>query len=196
MVSLPTCIGEKFCTNYLPSPLFPKDTVNLYFEKMDPEEHHNVVTTKLWEHGKHQLQAYLRGQATLCIEARALTRFCFNGIIHEQTPQFEAGYGVRVHVLEYLLRMVKAETLVVTKEFTPYVFKLFPPSGILLDVTRNVARQKVQGIWIDDSEAYQSFLKEFMRLTDESACASNSALESRIKSAIDHLIRGEPYMCL
>ncbi len=193
MVTLPTHVGEIFCTNYLPSSLFPKDTISLYFERIDPEERHNLITSQLWQHGKHQLQAYLKGQATLCIEIGTLHALCFTGKIHEQLPQFEVSYSVRVYVLEVLSRVVQAQSLIVTREPIPYIFRLCPPSGVLLDVARNVARQKVQGIWIDDLNAYGSFAKEFERLKAEAASINDETLDAQIKTAIERLKSGESY---
>lgn len=168
MCGLPVAIQEVFCTNYLPSSLFPKDTIRLFFERINVEQHYGVIASNLWEYGKRQRQAYLQGKATLCIDQSSLSSLCLSGRVHQASPQFEVSYAVRIHVLRLLQRIANANSLVVTNGPIPFVFKLYPPSGVLIDVNQNVTAQNVQGIWIDDIDAYRSFVKEFGRLKIDS----------------------------
>jgi hypothetical protein len=77
----------------------------------------------------------------------------------------EVSFGVRREVLQALLADARAGRLFALGSPLPYVFRLHPPDGILLDVQVNTSDQLIQGIWLCDRKAYLSFEDEFRRLS-------------------------------
>lgn len=194
MTQLPMTVGEAFCLSFLPSAFFPKDAVQLFFQRNEPIKHSNQTTAKLWEHGKRLLRALESGNARMCIETQALVCLCAFGQVHEATPEYEISFAIRVHVLRQMKRASRRGAVSLIPGPIPYTFRLHPPSGVLIDVTRNVAEQNVQGIWINEPKVFEVFKLEFERLEKTSlATGRNPALLSTIDVAIAELSHGQAY---
>lgn len=194
LTSLPITRGELICTSYIPSAFFPKDAVAYYFERSDATPGARVITEKLWGYGKALMKCLEAGEVSLCLENEALQRLCYQGVVHEVVPRFEVAFAARVHVLKRLKRACAHGRVALATSPSPFVFRLHPPSGVLLDVTHNLASQLVQGLWVDDPSVYEVFSREYERLTQTSAFTpSSNDLSNQIDRAIQSLRDGIPY---
>lgn len=194
LTKLPILEGEAFCLSFLPSSLFPKDSVQIFFERVEITNKPNSISSQLWDYGKRFMRAVESGQAELCVDKMALGNLCEKGIVHEASPNFEVSFAVRVQVLKNLLKMIKANKVFVIEGPVPYVFRLHSPSGVLLDVTKNTAEQRIQGLWIEDIEVFKAFQKEFTRLkSTATSYGQGTALQAQITQAISCLKNGDQY---
>lgn len=76
----------------------------------------------------------------------------------------------------------------------PFIFRLHPPNGILIDVMVNQNQQLIQGIWIEDNNVYGSFQKELYRLiTNTPLDGKSPLLNSKFIDAINQLESGYSY---
>ena len=73
---LPIQHGEKFLANFIPSAFFPKDSIEIYFERIGNLVEHKDITEKLWNYRKHYLQALESGLSELCVENKAFYNLC------------------------------------------------------------------------------------------------------------------------
>lgn len=194
LTKLPIENGEAFCLSFLPSALFPKDLVHIFFERIEPSANPNNIASQLWFYGKQVMRAVEKGKVKFCIDVKALNNLCTKGQVHEASPKYEVSFAVRVQVLRNLRRMARSNGISITRGPIPYVFRLHPPSGILLDVKDNVIEQRVQGLWIEDNKAFKAFENEFLRLANAAPpSGQGSDLVSELDNAIGHLSLGDPY---
>ncbi|HDL85349.1 MAG TPA: hypothetical protein ENH11_03315, partial [Candidatus Acetothermia bacterium] len=160
LVDLPLLRGEVFCSTFLPSCLFPRDSIDLYFSRTEVPDDPGIVTERLWEYGRRVRRAVMDGTAILCIEVSCIRRMCKTGVVHECTPVFTLTYPTRIEVLRTLQTLNREAAVYVTPGPIPFVFRLHPPSGVLVDVLHNVAAQMVQGIWLKDGAVFSKFAEE------------------------------------
>jgi len=189
MSGLPFLPGESLSTSYIPSAFFPKDSIAYYFEHREVTSEAHEIVEKLWQHGKALLKALQVGKASLCIEGSALDALCSAGRVHEATPGFEVAFAARVHVLERLWKVYERGRLAFSQTPTPFVFRLHPPAGVLIDVTHNIPCQLVQGLWINETSVFQAFALEFERLK---ATSSPRLIGDAFEKAIVSLRSGNP----
>jgi hypothetical protein len=194
LTGLPILDGEVFCINYLPSALFPKHTIQTFFERVDVNAQAASLSSSLWSYGKRIMRAVEKGTIGFYVDAKAVNNLCLRGLVHESSPKFEVGFAVRAQVLLNLKRMSEAGHLTLIHGPIPYVFRLHPPSGVLLDVAENVNEQRIQGLWLDDSDTYKAFTDEVARLEKSCPLAGRGpVLQDELETAIEHLKMGEPY---
>jgi hypothetical protein len=194
LTALPIKDGEAYCVNFLPSALFPKHSIHTFFDRVEVGSKPDVLSSNLWSYGKQVMRAVEKGSIRICIEAKAINNFCTRGYVHEASPKFEVGFAVRVQALHNLKRMATANGVMLIHGPIPYVFRLRPPSGVLLDVAHNVAEQRIQGLWIEDDNVYKAFEEEFIRLEKSAPLSGRGeALQSELDKAISHLTIGDPY---
>lgn len=184
---LPFEDGTLLCSSFMPSGLFDKDAISAFVAREAGPAH---VTNMLWEYGKRFRRAMASGALTLLVEDAALQNLCRWGQVHEAAPHFEVGFATRERVLRSLLPFAGKEQVITICEEVPYVFRLQPPDGVLVDVRRNVMRQTVQGLWLTGTQVYAAFAGEGRRLA--SGGTTGSALVERLMIATTALAHGRP----
>lgn len=184
--------GEFLCTSYLPSALFPRHALDEYFARVDRLTKPATVVEGIWDYGRRVKRGILEGRVTLCVEVQCLRTLCADGTVHKATPSFTVTYAIRATVLNVLRQLNAKGRVFVIPGPLPFVFRLHPPSGILVDVERNVSAQNVQGLWLDDPAAYSIFASEAARLIATAGeRGTGGGLERDLAAAVDHLERGE-----
>lgn len=194
MTSLPLVQGEVFCTTFLPSAVFPKHSISLFFSRVERPHQPEVAAQALWNYGRRVRRAVIERKATLCIEVPCLREVCKTGTIHEASPQFAITYPTRLAIFKSLGDLNRKGSIFITPCPLPFVFRLHPPKGVLIDVQRNVADQLIQGIWLEDDKAFAIFTVETQRLIQAARkCGTGDALDRDIKAAVQRIQSGERY---
>ena len=194
LTSLPFVPGEVLCSSFLPSCLFPKDSIALYFARTEAPDDPGVVTERLWKYGRQIRRSVVDGMATLCIDASCMRMMCKEGVVHECSPTFTLTYPTRLEVMRSLRALNRRGSVYVTPGPIPFVFRLHPPGGVLIDVLRNVTEQRVQGIWLEDAVAFSHFAEEAKRLTEAAGSrGTGDALSETIDDAIRHFEMAQAY---
>jgi hypothetical protein len=188
--ALPIGAGEYFCYSFLPSAFFPKHIIDDYFGNIEALPHHKEIADLLWGCRRRSLRAFREGTLSVVIEHWALQRFIVDGIVHEARPEFQVSFAVRVQVLEEILRSPSCANVIVTREFLPYGYRLHTPDTVVLDVQRNVSSQSIQGLLITDTNVFDAFLAETIRLS-RAAVTGQDAVRL-IEDAIERLGKGQP----
>lgn len=186
---LPTPEGGVICSTYLPSALFSKSSLGAFFtDRQDADV--SDVTQRLWKYSRKMLRYLSTGRCRLLIEERSLAAFINEGRVHVAVPQFEVSHRTRADVLGKLRLLASDDIAIVSPHPLPFVFRLVPPHGVLIDVAQNTTEQKVQGIWIEDNNAYEAFAIEAIRLTTDSKAMRGGDLVARLSRAHDQLSVG------
>ena len=189
--ALPDVPGSASCLTYLPSSLFPKDALTTFFSRKAPVAQPDIVAGDLWRTGKQRRRSLQARRDRVIVDSRALQAFCRRGLVHEATPEFEITFTVRAAVLRQLRDLVSVDVLRVTPAIVPYVYRIVPPAGVLLDVERNVPEQLVQGIWLEDQACCEAFTREFERAWQLAGDgASLDARLARVDAAIAATLDG------
>lgn len=184
--------NEMFCLNFIPSAFFPKDQIQIFFQKREPLISPAVATEKLWKYGKKVMRCLQNNQVKIGIENNSLINMCNNGTIHDATPGFEIGYSARVFALEKMLQA--SRNIFLVRDPLPFTFRLHSPDEVLIDVKDNKHDQKIQGIWLKDKKAFEDFRCEFDRLENCAITKNNEEnFKKEIQSAINSLKNGENY---
>ena len=190
----PIMAGEAFCLGYVPSCFFPKDSVLRFFTRHERACNPLVVADSLWEYGRHQISHLTQRRARMCMELRPIRRLCSAGQVHDATPEFEVGFAERTYVLRKIKALLQRGSLFIFDQPVPFTFRLHPPDGVLLDVTKNIAEQKIQGVYLRDHKTFESFTSEFNRLIALAGPQeSKNPIRSTIDDAIAALSAGERY---
>jgi len=190
VAALPVCGGEYFCYSFIPSAFFPKHIVDDYFGNIEALPHHKKIADLLWGCRRRTLRAYREGTLCVVLEQWALQRFIVDGLVHEARPQFQVGFPVRAHVLKELRTSPDGMNLMVTCEFLPYGYRLHAPDTVVLDVQRNVSTQSIQGLLITDTNVFNAFLAETIRLSR--SAVTGQEVVRLLEDAIEGLERGQP----
>ena len=119
LTELPIQEGEVFCLSTLPSSLFPKDSLNIFFERIEATTKPDKISSQLWDYGRRIMKSVENGCVKICIDKMALNNLCEKGIVHEASLDFEVSFAVRVHVLKNLLKMAKVDGIVVIEGPVP-----------------------------------------------------------------------------
>lgn len=183
-------IDEVACLPYLPSALFPRDSLAEFFRRGAGAPAPMTAADRLWERGRRSFKALAAGHAKILVEAQALSRLCNDGVIHPSMTSFEVGYATRIHAMLQLARVAKAGSAWVVPGPVAFAFLLSPPDRVLLDVTSNSFEQRVQGVFMRDSEAYGAFDQEAKRLMCDPAALSGATLIMRVEQVVEHLKSG------
>ena len=192
LVAQPIGRGSMGCFSFIPSALFPKDSIKRYFCEHEMGSDTDDLTSKLWKHGRQHLRALKNGAARAVIEIGAVQRMVEKGRVHVGRPEYEIGFAERLHVLKEMRPLIVSGAMRVAYELAPYTFRLYPPNVILLDVTRNTTEQRVQGISIVDQASYDIFEAEFNRLSTQSITPAFMGRTTKyIETAIAGLTHGE-----
>lgn len=193
-VSLPIEAGSAYCLSFIPSGFFPKHSISRYFADHEKVGADARVAQQLWNHRGRQLEALRLGRARMCIQWSAIEDICSRGRVHEATPRYEVGFAERIHIFKLMLPFIGGGYVVFVDEPVPYTFRLCPPAGALIDVTRNTAKQTVQGLWIEDGRAFSAFEHEFERLYRPAA--TDIAIQRsarRVTEAIECFVAGRSW---
>jgi hypothetical protein len=182
--------GGIMCSSYLPSSLFPKDSVEVFFTQKQSLDGATEVTRKLWESGKALYRSLRSGRWKLLVEERCLISFVNDGLVHEGVPDFEQGHKTRIAVLRRIRTLAIADSIVVVAGPVPFVFRLVPPSEVLIDVRENLVSQSVQGILLDDLDAYAAFSGEASRLENEDCVLRAVPLADKCEASMERLKLG------
>lgn len=179
ITSLPLRDDEVICSNFIPSAFFQKDVIDYFFQKKEYLDNHKLASEKLWNYGKNILKYLKKGKIQIGIEFNSLNNFIEKGIVHEATPNFETSLATRIQVIDTFLNFF--ENIYFIPEPIPYVFRLIPTNKIILDVDRNKTEQSIQGILIQDNQAYNDFKDEFERLK---RCSINLIDKEKLKKLL------------
>ncbi|MDZ7719423.1 MAG: hypothetical protein U5K72_11460 [Balneolaceae bacterium] len=117
--------GEVYCLNFLPSALFPKDTINYFYHKKDYIDQHNKASERLWTHGKKQIKKIEQDEITIGVELKSLQTFISKGIVHEASPNFEVSLSIRIEAIDQIINNIKNFFFI--PEPIPYTFSISPP---------------------------------------------------------------------
>ena len=193
LATLPLEKGEMFCTSFLPSALFQKDIIENFYAKREAVADHKKATELLWNYGKKVRKAVSIGDVSLYIEERALVQFCKFGIVHDAYPDYQVGFGTKKIVLKSLKKISENGNVFIGNGVLPYIFRLNPSRGVLVDVINNTLEQKIQGLWLDEGVLVNAFLVEVERLI-ESAPESGrgEGLQKKLAWAIKEFGEGYP----
>lgn len=190
---LPFAEGEVICTSFLPSALFQKDVISVFYQRREALQDARWATQMLWEYGKRLRRAVADGVVHLCIEERAVEQFCRKGIVHDGYPEYEVSFSTRAAVLKTLQKIANSGKVFVVRGPLPYIFRLHRPEGVLLDVTNNTIEQRVQGLWIEEESIVKAFGEEADRLLlSAQSDGSGNGLISKLVWAIEQFESGYP----
>ena len=190
LTRLPTPPGGVICTTYLPSALFPKSALLTLFTRHQTSPYGNQTADALWDYGKKMRRYLSSGACQLTVEASALATFVNSGQVHAAVPQFEVTHHVRADVLSDLVSLARSTAVTVTPGPIPFVFRLVPPTGVLIDVTNNTVEQRVQGMWLDNDSSFAAFSAEASRLAHMEGAVSATDLSTRLQESIERLRTG------
>lgn len=194
LASLPLPDGTKLALSFLPVTLFPRDIVLRYYARDYQGADLSRIASGLHHYRRRLEVALRRGTIEIALEVDALRQLCLTGRIHAASQSFEVGATPRLNALIALRELVLSSRVRITRGPLPYVFALRPPASVLLDVDRNVAAQRIQGILLEDVNAFLAFSSEFARLTTaRGICAPPEDVAAEIDLAVAHLRDGLPY---
>lgn len=167
LTSLPMNSEEAVCTTFIPSAFFPRDAIQIFFERHAPLTLPSAVTASLWLYGEKLRRSLQDGSCVLCIERAAVSALIADGRVHEASPDFEVGFAARSHALSLMGDFAERGSLFLVREPIPFVFRLHSPASVLIDVTRNTSAQRVQGLLLQDGPTFEAFHSELRRLHEK-----------------------------
>lgn len=187
LTALPIVEGEVFCYSFVPVAFFPKDAIFRLYERADPTDDPRKISDLLWAYAQTTLRAFYAQKISIIIEEKAWKALIEHSLIHDGIPQFEVTSPVVDYVLQKACIKGPCSSLSLTPAHMPFIFRLHPPAGVLIDVRTNVNAQHVQGLWINDREAFLAFSAEAARLRE--GALTGGALQAEVRRTLDDFRR-------